>query len=251
MKYFIVADVHGFYDEMINALNGAGYEKDNPNHCFVSCGDLIDRGPDAAKCLKFVNSINKKRKILIKGNHEDLLQELLDGRELGGHDWSNGTINTLDQFAADLGIPACVVCMQIPIMGTKYQPWIKYYKSLVDYAEISDCIIVHGWIPYSNYNEDNCQVNDWKKGDWYSARWHNGMDCWGRGIKLKDKTIICGHWHCSWGWSHIRQKYEEFPPKNQLDALEKSFQPFIDEGIIALDSCVAYSHKINCVVIEK
>ena len=32
-KYFIVADVHGFYDEMIDALNEAGFDKNNENHC--------------------------------------------------------------------------------------------------------------------------------------------------------------------------------------------------------------------------
>lgn len=236
---------------MINALNAAGYEKSNPEHCLVSCGDLIDRGPDAAKCLEFVNSINKERKILIKGNHEDLMQELLDGREAGEHDLSNGTIDTLDQFTIDLGIPIRNIHTQIETISTKYQPWIDYYKYLVDYAEIKDYVIVHGWFPYIDYKEGTYKTDDWKKGDWYSARWQNGMDCWKRGIRLKDKTIICGHYHCSWGWSHIRQKYKEFPPKNQLDALEKSFQPFIDEGIIALDSCVAYSRKVNCIVIEK
>lgn len=40
-KYFCVADVHGFYNEMMSALNNAGYDKNNPNHVFCSCGDLL------------------------------------------------------------------------------------------------------------------------------------------------------------------------------------------------------------------
>lgn len=44
MKYFIVSDVHSFYDEMMTALNESGFDKTNPDHIFVSLGDLLDRG---------------------------------------------------------------------------------------------------------------------------------------------------------------------------------------------------------------
>ena len=54
MKYFIVADVHGFYDEMIEALNRAGYDPDNKNHTFVSLGDMFDRGEQANEVLDFL-----------------------------------------------------------------------------------------------------------------------------------------------------------------------------------------------------
>lgn len=40
-KYFIVADVHSYYDEMIKALTEAGFEKNNLDHIFVSLGDLL------------------------------------------------------------------------------------------------------------------------------------------------------------------------------------------------------------------
>ena len=31
-KYFVFADVHGFYDELEAALEAKGFEEDNPNH---------------------------------------------------------------------------------------------------------------------------------------------------------------------------------------------------------------------------
>lgn len=40
-KFFVVSDVHGFYDEMIEALNKAGFDKNNKDHVFISCGDLL------------------------------------------------------------------------------------------------------------------------------------------------------------------------------------------------------------------
>ena len=73
---------------------------------------------------------------------------------------------------------------------------------------------------------------------------------WENGFCLENKIIWCGHWCCSYGWSRIRQKYKEFPPKNRKK-WEKSFQPFVDDGIIALDSCVSYSGFLNCVVYDE
>ena len=44
-KLFVVSDVHSFYNHLIKALNEKGFDKNNPDHWFVSCGDLLDRGP--------------------------------------------------------------------------------------------------------------------------------------------------------------------------------------------------------------
>lgn len=110
--------------------------------------------------------------------------------------------------------------------------------------EIENYILVHGWIPSYTESKD---FRNASKDDWRRARWLNGMDMWlNPDNRLKDKTIICGHWHCSWGWSHIRRKRKEFPQKNRKDWL-KSFEPFIDEGIMAIDACCAYSNKLNVI----
>ena len=83
------------------------------------------------------------------------------------------------------------------------------------------------------------------------ARWLNGMDMWRNPANRVDgKTIVCGHWHCSWGWSHIRQERKEWPQKNRKDWL-LSFEPFIDNGIAAIDACTAYTGNVNCIVVEE
>ena len=41
MKYFVVADVHGFYDLMIKALTEKGYFEEKEPHKLVICGDLL------------------------------------------------------------------------------------------------------------------------------------------------------------------------------------------------------------------
>ncbi|MEG1751514.1 MAG: metallophosphoesterase [Clostridia bacterium] len=77
MKYFVCADIHGFYDEWINALKEKQFDINNPNHKLIVCGDLFDRGHQPKEIINFVIS-NKDKIILIKGNHEDLMEEMIE-----------------------------------------------------------------------------------------------------------------------------------------------------------------------------
>ena len=57
MKYYVVSDVHGFYTEMIDALDKKGFFKDNSPHTLVVCGDMMDRGPESIKMQEFMMHI--------------------------------------------------------------------------------------------------------------------------------------------------------------------------------------------------
>ena len=106
MKYFIVADVHGFYDEMISALREKGFDRDNPNHCFVSLGDLLDRGRQPYECLSYVLTLDLDRSILIRGNHEDLMDEMIRRGWYERHDVQNGTaVTACDLLGYDASRP--------------------------------------------------------------------------------------------------------------------------------------------------
>ena len=257
-KYFVVSDVHGFYDELMTTLKEKGFDKKNPDHVFVSCGDLLDRGNKPIDCLKFVNSLPKKRKILIRGNHEDLLQECLTREDFKNYDISNGTTDTV------LWLAAGNFASQNQTVGENFETaktnpdYQKYMKSLIDYAEIGDYIFVHGWIPCLNtgtrYNGEPRYdyKKDWRSGDWSEARWVNGMLAWYDNVRVPDKTIVCGHWHTSFGHSKYHNDGVEFPNRRSTSPEHRyaNFDPFIDDGIIALDACTAFSHKVNCVVLE-
>ena len=112
-----------------------------------------------------------------------------------------------------------------------------YINSCVDYAIVANHVFVHGWIPC--FDEVGISYDpNWEIGDWDSARWLNGMAAWAKGVKIPDKTIYCGHWHTSYGHQNIHEESEE------------RFDPFLDEGIVALDACCAYSGTLNVYKIE-
>lgn len=253
MKLFVLSDVHSFYDEMMVALYKNGFDFNNKDHHIVVCGDLFDRGPDTKKVLEFMKEMSKRdRLVYVCGNHEDLLfeclQEVVRGHGVSYHHDSNGTTGTICQVTGLNRYDLSFRLFDLEKFSKDIEELTDFItENAVEYAEIGDYVFVHGWIPcnpYSGKVEEN-----WREGDWSEARWLNGMAAWHKGARIPGKTIVCGHYHTSWGHSHLRQDRKEFPQKNQKD-WRKSFEPFIDEGIIAIDACTAYSGFCNCYVIE-
>lgn len=251
-KYFVVSDVHSFFDELMAALTEKGFDVNNPEHKLVLCGDLFDRGPKAIELYNFVRDLDD-RFIYVRGNHEDLIldcyQDLISHCFPRFHHKTNGTIDTLSQFTGLTYIQLqCHSPERNKILNEKFKPVLDWIQSKsVNYFEFGKYVCVHGWLPTWSYIDDFRKAED---ADWNDARWLNGMELWrSPNLRVCGKTVICGHWHCSWGWSHIRQKRKEFPQKNREDWL-KSFEPFVDDGIIAIDACTAYSGIVNCIVLE-
>ena len=77
MKYFAVSDLHSFATELKASLRLAGYNKKNKDHVLIVCGDVFDRGDETLEIYKYLVDIPKKRRILIRGNHELLFLKLL------------------------------------------------------------------------------------------------------------------------------------------------------------------------------
>ena len=244
MKLYCTSDVHSFYDELMIALDNAGFDINNEEHIFVSCGDLLDRGPFAEKCLKFVNSLPDSRKILIRGNHELLAMNMIRNGYYGQHDWWNGTADTAQQLCGYTD-PYCVTEDEVIEGFSKNQEWVKYYQSTVYYKEIGDYIFTHAWIPY-DIAENGKLVYDknWRNASFHECIWDNGMLLWRDGIREPSKTIVCGHFHSMWGHKNLHNEFSSNYPT--ID----NCRPFEDEGIIALDSMVPASRFLNVKVIE-
>ena len=101
MKYYIAADVHGFYAEFHKALDEAGYFTDPEPHKLIILGDILDRGLEAVEMQQFILQLMEKDAvILVRGNHEDLYEEMItidEGLPVRHHK-SNGTYGTALQL---------------------------------------------------------------------------------------------------------------------------------------------------------
>lgn len=252
-KYFVTSDVHSFLDELMVALNEKGFEIDNSDHILCVCGDLFDRGNQTVELFEFVRGLQEQdRLVYVSGNHESLLfdcmKEIHRGMVPSSHHFHNGTIKTVCQFCGENEWIVYDPTWRNKICKVM-QPVLDFIAdNCVDYAEIGDYVLVHGYLPCYQGLDD---FRDATSEDWERARWENGMEMWKNPrCRVEGKTVICGHFHCSYGWSHIRRERKEFPQKNRR-GWEKSFEPFVDDGIMAIDACTAYSGLCNVIVIEE
>ena len=74
--------------------------------------------------------------------------------------------------------------------------------------------------------------------------WINGINRALDGIVELNKTIVCGHWHDSYGhFVDSKGKISEFGN----DAI---WEPWYHEGCIAIDRCTAHTGEVNVLVLE-
>jgi len=245
-KLFVLSDVHGFFDEMKKALDEAGFDPKNENHWLISCGDEWDRGPKPVEVMRFLTGL--ERRILVKGNHTLLFEDLCLRGYPEWHDGSNGTLDTvriLGNYQSSFEFDLC--CERA------YSRTAKFRKNMVNYFETKNYIFVHSWIPLAcddnlpNYYTRNRKFKfnpDWRNApqkDWERAMWGNPYDMAEKGF-LPKKTIVFGHWHCSAGWAKAEGR-SEFGD-------DAKFDPYYGRGFISIDACTAHSGKVNVIILE-
>ena len=167
------------------------------------------------------------------------------------HDQTNGTVDTVLQITGSsmnkMVLYPDFVSKQMKQSGV----FTKILPAMKNYYETQRYIFVHGWIPSdaSGFGGQGLWFNykvNWREDDpigWAYARWYNGMLAAHQGDVEPGKTIVCGHWHASYGHSHFEEKGSEF-------GADADFSPYYADGIIALDACTIHSKKVNCIVIE-
>ena len=249
-KFFTTSDTHSFYTPLKNALDEKGFDPNNEDHWLVVCGDCFDRGDESNEVLKFLMSL--ERKILVRGNHDILLEECCMREFAYSHDISNGTKKTIQDLGrVDNETSFAECCCRT------WDRLARYRELLVNYFETKNYIFVHSWIPTDVVYDDASKMwytrgkeyvynSDWhnaSQAEWNEAMWVNPFDMHLLDLNQTGKTIVFGHWHCSTGNRMLNRCKAEFDG----DAI---WEPCYANGIIGIDRCTAYTGEVNVVVIE-
>lgn len=249
MKLFCFSDAHSHLGPLKKALAEVGFDSNNPDHWIVSCGDLFDRGPDSEEILHYIMSL--ERKILIKGNHDLLLEDCCKRGFPYNYDISNGTMRAINDIGgAGEGYPFDRCCERA------WNRTAAYRDMLINYFETENYIFVHSWIPLicldnlpNHYTKNrNFKFDvDWRKATqnaWDQAMWGNPFELARQGLNQTGKILVAGHWHCSTGWAKD-EGISEF-------GTDAKWEPYINEEqqFIAIDRCTAHTGKVNVFVIE-
>lgn len=248
MKLFVVSDIHGFYDEFRKALDDAGFDPANPEHLAIGLGDYLDRGSQPEEVINYL--VGLPNKVLVKGNHSDLFEEFCKRGYPLGHDWSNGTANSILDLAPESKNweSACLIAMN------KMKPLLD---QMVNYYETRNYIFVHSFVPLNvlddmpkHYTRGRVyeKMENWREAhnsDWEVARWGNPFQLAKDGF-LPDKCLVFGHFHTSWPRHHWAWSDEAEPEWGE----GADFSPYYGNGFIGIDACTAYSGKVNVLVLE-
>ncbi len=282
--YFVTSDIHGYASVLKESLKEKGFDKRNPNHILIVCGDVFDRGTEPLEVYKFLKSIPKKRCILIKGNHESLYFDLLKKKFPESHDFSNGTVGTFIQIAGyDLDVEYELrlgyhmsygsyfsdefiesECqdkwrdIKRKVKESEITKWLKS-KQWVNYYELDKYIFVHSFIPLifkpdrGFDNEDYCIYYGWtqyfdEKPNWRDStdtEWNTAM--WGCAYRFFDAGLFNQEKEKGKVLVCGHYRCSEF---NQHYLNLNTDDAYIGENLIALDATTALSNKCNILVIE-
>lgn len=238
-KFFVTSDIHSFYTPLKKALDEAGFDPNNKEHWLIVCGDCFDRGDESEEVLRFLMSF--ERKILVKGNHDTLLEECCMREFPYSHDASNGTRKTIQDLGGVVYRRSFAECC-----CRTWDRLARYRELLVNYFETEKYIFVHSWIPiisqnggYYKYDENWRDATDSR---WEDAMWGNPFEIAAQGLNQTGKTIVFGHFHTSYAYSQ-HKGISEFGEDAKFDI-------YYGKDYIGVDACTTYTGKVNILVLE-
>lgn len=168
--HYIVGDIHG----MLNKLSGL-YRRISSElvaeDTLVFVGDYIDRGPSSFEVVEFLLDVAARHEsVFLKGNHEDLFLDALEGRHREAF-LENGGDATVQSYRAALG------GMRLP------DSHAAFFAALRLYHETDDFIAVHAGLKPNSYNID---IQDPADLMWIREAFYRNPRRW-------EKTIVFGH----------------------------------------------------------
>ena len=229
MKYFVFSDLHSCINELKDGLKKVGYDEDNSEHKLLFLGDAFDKGNKHYETYKYIeSSINKNKFIWVLGNHDYyLLNSLLKGKVSS---FTKDTIRDIacgiDNSAVNYSYDDCVNLLN----DYGIQEFIK--ENTVNYFETDNHVFVHGFIPFDKIN--NKYNENWRSSnqtEWNKANNLNGMKMVINGVRIPNKTLVCGH--------------------TGTIKMHKSYETFYYDGVIGLDGNCYKSGILNIIVIEE
>ena len=220
-RHIFVSDIHGDYKKLAEALAEAKFRREED--ILVCLGDIFDRGQKSLEVLQFLMGL--PRKILVWGNHDYRLRELICGDQITMADYQNGVLATLHSLCPNhKTIESIDILLRILQTDAQYADTYKllwqYFDTCVWAVEWDGVIATHGWLPYcgtipargATKTQPIFQLRpDWRhapRNIWYEASWAHTEACIMSGI-FPDKPLIVGHWHAWRLWS----KFKEIDPR--------------------------------------
>ena len=228
MKYFVFSDLHSCVSKLEETLDKYGYDSNNPNHKLLFLGDAFDKGKEHFKTYQFFkNAICNHKLIWVLGNHDYYLLNSLSKGKVSK--FTKDTIRDialgLEPKAKDYSDEECIKVLKDNNVDT----FIK--NNIIHYFEFDNYVFAHGFIPFDKTN--NKYDENWRNAfdkEWIKVSNLNGMKMVLNGIRIPNKTFVCGH------VGNIK--------------MHGSNETFRADGVIGLDGNCYKSGILNMIIID-
>lgn len=185
MKTFVVGDIHGRCAQLLNLLDML--PRDPQSDTLVFLGDLIDRGADAPGCVDHILKLrreNPERVICLRGNHEQMLLDFLDGHTSIWLTPVTGGERTFEQYtgtAVHVQTEADLEEMR-RVFEEKFPPeHLAFMRNLPFYYEDEHAIYVHAGLDDGKHPSESSPM---------SLLWMRDMDFY---KNYRGKPCVFGH----------------------------------------------------------
>jgi serine/threonine protein phosphatase 1 len=172
-----VGDIHGRYDLLEQVLDRLA-PRFGPQTRLVFLGDYIDRGPDSRQVVERLIALGRERPetVFLKGNHEELLLDALEGRRV--ELWLlNGGLETLASYGLDHEAPTAETIARLPAGH------LEFFRGLRLYFESDSYVLVHAGVdPELGLAEQDARDLLWIRDQFFQAPGHR-----------LGKTVVFGH----------------------------------------------------------
>jgi serine/threonine protein phosphatase 1 len=101
---YAIGDIHGSLQKLRDLMTQCRRHADGAAATFVFLGDYIDRGPDSrgvVEALMDLQARDDNRVVALKGNHEAVALEIIDGETEPEHWLQEGGVATLQSYKVD------------------------------------------------------------------------------------------------------------------------------------------------------
>lgn len=198
-RIIAISDVHGHLENLTGLLDKIGYGEDD---VLVLVGDLIDKGPESLRVVRYLMGLSAKRQVYIsEGNVEAHRLEILCDTTEGSQErfceliyeqqkrWGCGLflemLAELDISVERLTIGNADACRRR--LWEHYAREINFLQKLPTILEMDPYLFVHGGIPTDDLESlKETDRYDWLKNDSF----------WEKGYRFS-KCVVTGHWPVS------------------------------------------------------
>ena len=185
MRTFVVGDVHGRGAQLANLLDMLPRNPERDTLVFL--GDLIDRGFDAPGCVEQVLALcigNPERVICLRGNHEQMMLDFIDGFADLWLTPVTGGERTFEQYTglsfmgrteAELDEARSIVISKVP------DAHLRFFRHLPYYHEDEYALYVHAGLDHGKHPRESSPS---------SLIWLRDMDFY---RNYRGKPCVFGH----------------------------------------------------------